>query len=71
MSERAFISRNTLNKIEKGDPTVSMGSYATVLFILGLTNNLKMLVDATYDEVGRTLEEARLPQRIHDKKKHA
>ena len=37
MAERASISRVTLNKIEKGDPGVSLGSYAMVLFILGFT----------------------------------
>ena len=31
MAERAFISRGTLYKLEKGDPSVSMGIYATVL----------------------------------------
>ena len=36
MAERAFISRGTLYKVERGDPTVSIGIYATVLAILGL-----------------------------------
>jgi hypothetical protein len=36
MAERAFISRNTLGKVEKRDPGVSLGIYATVLFVLGL-----------------------------------
>jgi len=40
MAERAGISRMTLNKVEKGDPGVSMGTYATVLFVLGMTARL-------------------------------
>ena len=36
MSQRVFMSRATLHKIEKGDPGVSMGSYAGVLFVLGM-----------------------------------
>ena len=64
MSERALISRMTLNKVEKGDPGVSLGIYATVLFVLGMTDRLAELADARHDAVGLSLEEERLPQRI-------
>ncbi len=64
MAERASISRTTLNKIEKGDPGVSLGNYASVLFVLGLTERLGELADAKTDTVGLELEEERLPQRI-------
>lgn len=70
MAERAFISRATLGRLEKGDPGVSLGSYAAVLFVLGLTDRLKNLVDANNDPVGRALEEERLPKRIHRPKSH-
>ena len=33
MAERAGLSRATIGKIEKGDPTTSMGGYASVLFL--------------------------------------
>ncbi len=64
MAERAFISRMTLNKVEKGDPGVSLGIYATVLFVLGMTDRLAELADPRHDAVGLSLEEERLPQRI-------
>jgi transcriptional regulator with XRE-family HTH domain len=64
MAERASINRVTLAKIEKGEPGVSMGSYATVLFVLGLTGVLSDLADAIKDSVGLALEEERLPKRI-------
>lgn len=64
MAERAFITRMTLRKVERGDPTVSLGIYATVLFILGLAPRLGDLADARSDTVGLQLEEERLPQRI-------
>jgi len=35
-AQRASISRTTLVKIEKGDPGVAIGIYATVLFVLGM-----------------------------------
>ncbi|MBZ5523683.1 MAG: hypothetical protein LAP21_15725 [Acidobacteriia bacterium] len=64
MAQRALISRTTLNKVEKGDPGVAMGTYATVLFILGMLGRLADLADLRFDEVGLALEEERLPRRI-------
>lgn len=64
MAERASISRTTLNKIEKGDPGVSLGNYANVLFVLDMAERLGDLADVRTDVVGLELEEERLPQRI-------
>jgi DNA-binding XRE family transcriptional regulator len=64
MAERVFITRVTLRKVEKGDPAVSLGIYAIVMFILGLTPRLAELADTKIDEVGLQLEEERLPKRI-------
>jgi hypothetical protein len=64
MAERASISRTTLNKIEKGDFGVSLGSYSTVLFVLGMVDRLADLVDPKHDSTGLALEEEHLPQRI-------
>lgn len=69
MAERASISRMTLNKVEKGNPGVSIGAYATVLFVLGLTDRLRDLADVTTDTVGLELEEENLPQRIRRSRK--
>ncbi len=71
MAERASISRVTLNKVEKGDPGVSFGSYAMVLFILGLTARLSDLIDVKHDEVGLELAEQELPKRIRKAGKRA
>lgn len=69
MAERASISRTTLTKIEKGEPGVSLGGYAAVLFVLGLAERLGDLADPGTDELGLTLEEERLPQRIRRPRK--
>ena len=61
---RASISRTTLVKIETGEPGVAIGSYAIVLFVLGLTDRLADLADPRNDTVGLQLEEEHLPQRI-------
>ena len=64
LAERASMSRTTLNKLEKGDPTVSVGSYAVVLFTLGMIERFSDVADPRHDAVGRELEEEHLPQRI-------
>ena len=64
LSERAGIARATLSKIEKGDPSVSLGGYASILFVLGLIDRLTDLIDLTNDSIGRMLEEEALPKRI-------
>jgi hypothetical protein len=64
LARRALISETTLRKVERGDPAVSLGIYATVLFVLGLADRLSGLAAARDDSVGLALEEERLPQRI-------
>jgi hypothetical protein len=64
MAERASISRMTLHKLERGDPGVSVGTYATVLFILGLNDRLADLANVRHDPTGLQLDEERLPRRI-------
>jgi transcriptional regulator with XRE-family HTH domain len=64
LAERASISRATLHKIEQGDPGVSLGNYARVLFGLGLISRLVELADVRHDPTGLALEGERLPQRI-------
>ena len=64
VAQRASISKPTLIKVERGDPSVSIASYATVLFVMGMANRLADLVDPKNDPVGLQLEEENLPQRI-------
>lgn len=64
LAERASISRTTLNKVEKGDPAVSLGIYTTVLFVLGMADRVADLADPRHDSVGLALEEENLPQRV-------
>jgi transcriptional regulator with XRE-family HTH domain len=67
VSERAGISRSTLIKIERGDEGVALGFYFRVLAILGLDKDL--LLVAKDDELGRLLQDARLPFKYRASKK--
>lgn len=64
LAERANISRKTLARIEKGDHATSLGSYASVLFSLGMANKLADLADAKHDLTGRQIEDENLPKRV-------
>lgn len=64
IAERAFTSRATLQRVEAGDPGVSIGIYAAVLLALGLLGGLQEVADAAHDTVGQSLAAAALPQRV-------
>jgi len=58
LAERADISRVTLRKVENGESSVTMSTYANVLFCLGLEKDLLHL--AGDDPLGRRLQDAEL-----------
>lgn len=48
-ASRLGVSVPTLIRLEKGDPTVSMGVYATALWLLGLSGGLAELAEPGKD----------------------
>ncbi len=68
MSERLAVAKSTYLRVEKGDPTVSMGTYAMALFVLGVGEAFAKIVDPRNDEQGLLLDQERLPKRIRVKK---
>lgn len=67
VAERAGISRATLWAVEKGTPTVAIGTYAAVLHALGgMDKDLEQI--ARDDEFGRKLQELNIPTRARAKR---
>ena len=62
MCERAGISHATLTAIEQGRSSVSMAGYMSVLFRLNLHKDIEKV--AADDELGRELQDLRLPKRV-------
>lgn len=68
MAERIAVGKNTYLRVEKGDPTVSLGAYAMTLFVLGLGEPLGGLVDPSTDQQGLLLDAERVPKRVRPRK---
>ena len=66
IADRAGISRETLSKIQKGNPGVSMGKYAAVIFAIGLGIDWMNLANIEKDAMGQMLDEERIPRRARD-----
>ena len=58
MAERTGTIRKTIYNIEQGSPSVSIGSYLQVLFVVGLEKDL--LKVAGEDILGRKLQDAEI-----------
>ena len=71
MIERMGVSKSTYLRVEKGDPTVTLGIYAMAFFILGYPDVFGKLIDPSRDEIGLSLDEERLPKRVRPKKGRA
>ena len=64
MAARLFVSRDTLWRMERGDPKVATGTLATAAFILQLHERLANVASPGDDSLGLNLDEQRLRKRI-------
>ena len=64
LAERAGTTRQTISRIERGDPRVAMGTWAAVLLDLKLLPRLAELGVPGNDFQARFLERQHLPQRV-------
>jgi transcriptional regulator with XRE-family HTH domain len=64
MAARLFVSRDTLWRLERGDPTVALGTLGTAAFVLQLHDRLANLASPSTDALALDLDERRVPKRI-------
>jgi transcriptional regulator with XRE-family HTH domain len=68
MAARLFVSRDTLWRLERGDPSLASGTLAAACFVLQLHDRLGTIAAPPSDSLGLSLDEQRLPRRIHRSK---
>jgi DNA-binding XRE family transcriptional regulator len=66
LAQKAGISEKTIRRLEQGDTGVSLGHVLSVLWAMGLLQTAKALANPETDEHGKTLELARLPERVRN-----
>ena len=64
MAERPGVAKSTYLKVEKGDPTVVLATYAMTFFALGFGDVLGEILDARRDDQGLLLDAERMPRRV-------
>ena len=64
LAQKAGVGEQTIRRLEKGEDGVSMGNVLSVLWALGLLPTARALANPETDEHGKTLELARLPERV-------
>ena len=68
MAERVQTSVATLRRMEQGDPRISIGTITQAFFVLGELDKIGSLLDTSSDEIGLSLMNQRLPQRVRSKR---
>ena len=68
MCERIGVAKATYRRVEKGDPTVSLGIYAMTLYVLGFGDAAFEVIDPGRDAQGLLLDAERIPKRVRVKK---
>lgn len=71
MAERMMVNIKTVQRLEKGDPAVSIGIVATALWVLGMHRRIGDLVAPETDQIGLELDIKNLPKSFRKSKKEA
>jgi hypothetical protein len=61
------VSRDTLNRLEKGDPNIAFGTYMRALRVLGLDKDVDLI--AQDDQLGRKIQDLNLPRQSRHPRK--
>jgi transcriptional regulator with XRE-family HTH domain len=66
LAERISVSRDLIVRMEKGDPGVAFGFYATALWSFNLLSQLVSSVEPVNDAHGTFLRHREMAQRVRD-----
>lgn len=68
MADRIGVSIPTWRRLERGDPSVSLGAFASSLWALGLLEKIGDSISPANDSLGAAIELARMPKRVRKAK---
>jgi len=68
LAERMGASLSTIRRMEKGDVRVPIHFFARALHVFGEISALEQLLDTANDDIGLTLMDEQLPQRVRKKR---
>lgn len=68
LAARAMTSPKTIQRLEKGDPGVAIGVFASVMLVLGLIGEFERLLKPENDDIGMMLGIQDIPKRGRGKK---
>jgi len=68
LADRANISRDTLQRLEAGEGTVSVENLLLILRALGILESLPRALDPLASDVGRLRSAEELPQRVRPRR---
>ena len=64
LAERAGVGRETVVRVEQGDPKVALDNVFRILHALGVLDNVPRAVDPYETDLGRMRADEQLPRRV-------
>ncbi|MFM1979021.1 MAG: hypothetical protein RLZ68_286 [Pseudomonadota bacterium] len=69
LAERIGASVSTIRRMEQGDARVPIHFFARAMQVFGVLGALGQLLDTAQDDIGLTMMDAQLPQRVRSRRK--
>lgn len=68
IARNMYVTAKTVRRVEGGDPGVSLGVYASALFVLGMVDRLAQIAAPETDTLANWQERQLAPKRVRAKK---
>ena len=68
LAERIGASVSTIRRMEQGDARVPIHFFARTMQVFGVLDALSQLIDTAQDDIGLTMMDSQLPQRVRAKR---